>query len=96
VFGLLKLAESAVFWCTGGLKQCTAFIAFDWMFSKLWKSCSSKAVSHAEGNYLLHHIRPSVRPQAHGDIFGLFTETHCHLQIMVKRDAVHEDRHNVW
>jgi hypothetical protein len=53
------------------------------------------ARSHAEGNYLLRQIRPSVRPRAHGEVFGLFTETHCHLEILVKRDAVHGDRHNV-
>jgi hypothetical protein len=34
VFGLLKLTASAVGRYTGGLKQCTAFIAYDWMFSK--------------------------------------------------------------
>jgi Uri superfamily endonuclease len=61
VFGLIKLTESAVVRYTGGLKRYAAFIAFDWLFSKFWKSFSSMARSHAEGNYLLRHTGPSVR-----------------------------------
>jgi len=34
VFGLSKLTENAVVWYTGVLKRCTAFIAFDWIFTK--------------------------------------------------------------
>lgn len=94
-FRLLKQTESSAVWHRRGLTRRAAFIVFHWMFSKFWKSFSSVARSPAEGNYLLRHIRTSVRPQAHGDIFGLFTETHCHLQILFKRDAVYGDRHNV-
>jgi hypothetical protein len=61
VFGLSELTENAVVWYTGVLKRCTAFIAFEWIFTKFWKSLSSVARLHAEGNYLIRQIRPSVR-----------------------------------